>query len=142
MGVRTLPKSSFAKPDHDDDTDTDTAEKHEHVRVPKLIFSQMWAFSALWQITAHVFDGFLMSVVPVQVPPYNLTGNWVLQQGQANILQTVNLQWAIHGKDFAFRAEVGCITGRGGNGDVTDVGERLSSGISGWDSQGVGINEE
>lgn len=51
-------------------------------RVPKLIFSQMWAFSALWQIPAHVFGGFLMSVVPVQVAPYEwflaLISSWNL----------------------------------------------------------------
>lgn len=37
-------------------------------RVPQVIFSQMWAFTALWQIPARVFAGFLMPVVPVQVP--------------------------------------------------------------------------
>lgn len=39
-------------------------------RVPKLIFSQMWAFTALLQIPAHVFGDFLIPVVPVKVLPY------------------------------------------------------------------------
>jgi len=42
-----------------------TAEKQEYSRVPKLIFSQTGAFSALWQIPAHAFGDFVMPAVPV-----------------------------------------------------------------------------